>query len=1396
MSDLNQRIAQLSPAQRALFEQKIKEKAAKSNSKQSIKSRSDSSPAPLSFSQGRMWLLDQLEPGNPAYNRPTNIHLTGRLNVAALEQSLNEIVRRHEILRTSFPVEDGEPIQAIAPTFTLTLPIVDLSRLSNCEREAEVKRLANRAAQHSFNLSRLPLIEASLLRLGEEEHILLLTLHHIIFDAWSMGVLFAELAALYHAFVTGKPSPLSELPIQYADFASWQRQRLQGDVLESQLTYWKKQLSGDLPILELPTDRPRSIVRTFQGATESLLLPKTLSQALKTLSQREGVTLFMTLLAAFQTLLYRYTGQTDIIVGTHAAGRDRTETEKLIGVFINTLVLRTSIESHLTFRELLHRVREMALKAYTHQDIPFEKLVEELQPDRNLSHTPLFQIFFQIENLFVEAVEIQGLRMDDCQFETGIAQLDLALEIAEKPEGLLCLFQYDVNLFDRATVERMATHYQTLLEGIVANPQQHLWELPLLTAAERDRLLIEWNDTQIKYPKEKCIHQLFEAQVERTPDAVAVVFEDEQLTYRELNSRANQLAHYLRSIKVGPEILVSIFLERSLEMVIGILGVLKAGGAYVPLDPAYPQERLAYMLEDSRSPVLLTQQGLTIERLAPSIQVIYIDAQKEVISQESESNLDSGVAANNLAYIIYTSGSTGKPKGVELAHFNVVNLLSAIQQQLQPTSEDTWLSVTTISFDVSVAEIFLPLMVGAKLAIVRREVTLDGVLLSQAIDKFQTTFMQGAPATWQLLLASGWQGSRALTMISTGEALPRELANQLLDKGKVLWNLYGPTETTIWSSSDRVKNSNEPISIGRPLANTQFYILDSHLQLVPIGVPGELHIGGEGLARSYLNRPELTEEKFIIARFKLNTRLYKTGDLARYLPDGRIDCISRIDNQVKIRGLRIEIGEIEATLSQHPAVQNVVIVVREVVSGDKRLIAYIVSNQENPESLVTNLRNFLKDKLPAYMVPSAFIKLDSLPLTPSGKVDRRALPTPDFSRQELTETFVTPKDDLELRLAKIWEKVLGISSISIRDNFFDLGGHSLLAVQLFSQIKNNLGQDIPVSTLFQAPTIEELASILRQKGWSNPWSSLVPIKPDGSQLPFFFHGGAADAMTWAKFGRVLPSDRPFYALQHPILDGKPVFQNTVAEMAAHCIKEIKTIQPNGPYFIGGHCFGGTVAFEIAQQLYAQGEEIALLALVDAYAPKSLPKNNLLWRTQSLFHKVIFLIYKTYYYHADDLSQRDWLGKLMYLSDWLGEKVQSTLKRKLGDKLLKSKNKSHKNSNPTPNLSVNQIPAPSPNSSDKIAHELRYLAAEKANRVAKDKYVPQVYPGRITLFRARVQSFEWYFGSRLGWDELTTKEVDIHEIPGLFGNLFNKSSLPVLAPEVKNVLNKIEGSAKQ
>jgi amino acid adenylation domain-containing protein len=945
------------------------------------------------------------------------------------------------------------------------------------------------------------------LRLAAEEHVLLLTMHHMISDGWSHGLFWRDLAVLYEAFDTCKPTPLPALPIQYADFACWQRQWLRGEALETQLTYWKQQLAG-LATLHLPTDYPRPAVQTFRGARHPMVLSQSLVEALKVLSQRHGVTLFMTLLAVFQALLHRYTGQDDIPVGSLIANRNRVEIEELIGFFVNTLVLRTDLSGNPSFRDLLGRVRAVCLGAYAHQDLPFEKLLEELRPQRELSRNPLFQVLFALHNTPRQAPELLGLSVSSLEVDPGTARFDLALDLWETPEGLHGWFEYSTGLFDAATIARIEGHLQTLLEGIVAAPQQRLSMLPLLTADERHRLLVEWNTTGIDSPHDQCIHQIFEAQVAQTPDAVAVVCEGELLTYCELNRRANQVAHYLGTLGVGPEVLVGLCMERSLEMIVGLLGILKAGGAYVPLDPAYPQERLAFMLEDAQVAVLLTQEQLSGELPEHRAHTICLDTDWKTIAGKSEANPVSGVTADNLAYVIYTSGSTGSPKGVQILHRAVVNFFNSMSQQPGLTAQDILLAVTSVSFDIAALELYLPLIVGACLVVVSRDVAMDGAQLMKKLANSGATVMQATPATWSLLLEAGWQDSKHLKILCGGEALPCELAVQLLARGSSLWNMYGPTETTIWSAVYPVDLQERSIHIGRPIANTQVYVLDRHLQPIPIGVPGELYVGGVGLARGYLHRPELTAERFIPNPFSTEpgARLYKTGDLVRYLPDGNLEFLGRLDDQIKLRGCRIELGEIEAVLGQHPAVRQVVVLAREDAPGDTRLVAYVVPQQEPPPTSSV-LRNFLQQRLPSFMVPSAFVLVHALPLTPNGKLDRRALPAPAQTRSQPQDTCMAPQDALELQLTKIWEKVLGITPIGVRENFFELGGHSLLAVRLFAQIKKAFGRQLPLATLFQAPTVEQLAGMLRQEGWSAPWSCLVAIQPGGSKPPFFcIHG--------------------------------------------------------------------------------------------------------------------------------------------------------------------------------------------------------------------------------------------------------------------------------------------------
>jgi amino acid adenylation domain-containing protein len=1041
---------------------------------------------PLSFAQQRLWFLDQYEPKNSVYNIPYGLRLEGPLKVGALEQSLREIVRRHEALRTTFSILGGDVAQVISPSLSLSLSVIDLTDRLEAVREEEAQRLAHEEARRPFDLRTGPLFRATLIRLAEQDHLLLLTLHHIVSDGWSMGVLYHELSVLYRAFTNGQPSPLAELPIQYGDYAVWQRQWLQGEVLDSQLSYWKKQLEGIPDVLNLPTDRPRPAAQSFRGKRQTVELSKGLTEELRALSRKEGVTLFMTLLAAFQTLLYRYTGQQDIVVGAPIANRNRTEIEGLIGFFVNMLVFRSNFSGNPSFTELLARVREMALGAYAHQDLPFEKLVEELKPERSLSHSPLFQVMFVFQNVPAGDRELAGLIMSPAKLDNYTTKFDLSLSMSEQSGAIKGALEYSSDLLDDGTIARLIGHYQALLHGIITNPNRRISDIPMLTDTEKHRLLVEWNDTKRDYPKDKCIHQLFEEQVEKAPDAIAVVFEDRQLTYQALNQRANQVAHYLKKLGVGAETLVGICVERSLEVIIGTLAILKAGGAYVPLDPSYPKERLNFMLEDTQIPVLLTHERLSENLPRDDTHMVCLDRDWEQITQESNENLNGEATAKNLAYAIYTSGSMGKPKSVLVPHHAVINVLTHVRKALALTEKDTMPLVANVCFDISVMELFLPLIVGARLVVANRRTAVDGAEIEHMLSMCDITIMHATPATWRLLLQVGWKGVKKLTILCGGEALQRELAEQLLTRGSSMWNLYGPTETTIYSSAANYRSelNGGRVSIGYPVANTQTYILDPHLQPVPVGVLGQLHIGGEGLARGYLNRPDLTVEKFIPNPFSKEpgARLYKTGDLARYLPDGKIEFLGRIDHQVKIRGFRIELGEIEAVLSEHPQVRETVVLAREEDPGDpsaslmmdKQIVAYIISRKEQA-CTINELRSFLRRKLPEAMVPTAFVFLDAFPRTPNGKLDRGALPTPNESRPELERSFVAPRTPAEELLAEIWAEVLKVERVGIHDNFFDLGGHSLKATQVVSKIRGTLQVEIPLRDLFENPTVAELA---------------------------------------------------------------------------------------------------------------------------------------------------------------------------------------------------------------------------------------------------------------------------------------------------------------------------------
>jgi amino acid adenylation domain-containing protein len=1332
---------------------------------------------PPSFAQESLWFLDQLQPQTALYNIPIAVLLKGSLNLKALQQSFDEIVRRHEALRTTFHTIEGQPIQVIAPAQSLSLPLVDLQNVPEFERAAKISSLVAEEAQHPFDLGRGPLLRVTLLKLEETEHVLLLTIHHIISDEWSLKVLFQELEIFYQAFCTGKLSSLPELPIQYADFAYWQRQWLEGKVLETQLNYWKDQLEDYPAALELLTDRPRSAVQSFRGATQTVMLPQALSEALKAFSQEAGVTLFMTLLAAFQTLLYRYTGQTDILVGSPIANRSHLELEGLIGFFVNTLVFRTQFSQNLNFRELVRQVHEVALGAYTHQDLPFELLVRELQPERDLSLTPIFQVMFAFQNeMPLSALKLSGLEISPLEVDSETAKFDLTLFIEETEHQLKAVLEYRTDLFDEPTMARLLRHFQTLLESIVVAPERRLLDLPLLTETERGQLLFEWNHSEETYPVDKTFQQLFEEQVKRTPEAIAVVFEETHLSYRDLNARANQLAHYLQALGVGPETLVGICVERSVEMMIGLLGILKAGGAYVPLDPEYPLERLAFMMEDARLEILLTQQRLLPRLPRNEAQVILLDTDWPKIARESKEMPINQATPDNLAYVIYTSGSSGKPKGVLIPQRGLVNYLIWCTAAYQVEAGEGAPVHSSISFDLTITSLFAPLLAGRKIYLLPHDFEVN-TLNSALRNRANFSLVKLTPSHLELVsqqLAPAEAAGQTRAFIIGGENLLAESIAFWQDAAPdtLLINEYGPTETVVGCCVYQIPPGQQrsgAVPIGRPIANTEVYVLDNQHQPVPVGLAGELYIGGTGVARGYLNRPDLTAEKFIPHPFSSEpgARLYKTGDLARYLAEGTLEFLGRRDEQVKVRGFRIELGEIEAVLRQHPLVEEAVVRVWEAGGVDKRLVGYVVWGAGG-EGQMREVRRYLEGRLPEYMVPGVLVTLEEVPLTPNGKLDRLALPLPNQLYFELEKDFAAPQDTLELRLAKLWESFLNVQPIGIKDNFFELGGHSLLAVRLFAQIEQVFGQNIPVATLFRAPTIEQLADVLRQEEVTLQ-SSLVPIQLGGSRPPFFcIHGMGGGILNYTDLAYYLGPDQPVYGIQERGLNGLHAPFTEIETMASHYIDEIRIVQPEGPYFLGGYCLGGTIAFEMARQLQAQGQKVALLAIMDNTSP-------------------------SLNYHRIKLGPSYVIGFLKNLSHWLDDFLQLRPDQRWARLRRKAKVMQRRIINIFTPAGIESFRA---NIEAEVDSDLSQLPEEHykflaAHYCALQDYTPRIYQGQIVLFRTPRESLFGPFDPEMGWGELVTQDIKIKEIPSFHANLLQKPNVQILAKQLRSCLDEAQ-----
>ncbi len=1053
--------------------------------KATISRLEEGAPAPLSLMQQRLWFLEQLDPGLAVQNLPSAFRIRGVLDTEALERAMQEILARHEVVRTVFGEQDGEPVQIVRADVTIRLlPLIDLSDVPAARREAHLIELLEERAARPFDLARGPLFTGALYRLGAEEHVLFWMVHHAVWDGWSFDVFLNELDALYGAFAHGKPSPLPPLPIRYRDFAAWHRRWLQGSELEEQANYWQEQLKAPLPILDMPTDRPRPARITYAGATEPFLLTKAEVDALATLGRRADATVYMVLLAAFQLLLSRYSGQEDIIVGTPIRGRSLPETQDLLGFFVNTLVFRTDLSGDPSFLELLGRVRRVALDAYAHQDMPFEQLVQDLDIPRDTSRTPIYQAFFTYQNVSDRAANIGELAYSQIHVHAPVAMTDLYLWVKETNDGLTGGIDYATDLFDRATIARFLKQFRQLLSAVCEDATRTVRHVNILPEAER-RAILAVNDTHRDFPRELGLHQLFEQRAAEEPERVAVVYGDEEITYGELDRRATEAAHRLRAAGVERDVLVGLYLDRSPEMVVALLGVLKAGGGYVPLDPAFPRERLEFMVADSQLRCIVTELGLKDELPAHEAQVLVIDApEADVASGASEALAPSSEAPSSgdgTAYVIYTSGSTGKPKGVIVPHGAAVNFVNSMAKSPGVSASDTILAITTLSFDIAVTELWLPLAVGAKIVLASKDDVIDGDRLLQLIRARSVTLVQATPATWRLLLGSGLRDGEFAKALVGGEAFPLDLAHELVERVPAVWNVYGPTETTVWSTSYLVSRPVERMWIGRPLDNTSVYVVDAAGELCPLGVPGELLIGGAGVTRGYLHRPELTEERFQPNPFGGEGRVYRTGDIVRQLPSGNLEYLRRNDFQVKVRGYRIEIGEIETTLKRHDAVEEAVVLAREDRPGDVRIVAYVTRKGDVTDS---ELRAFLRTILPDYMVPQHFVDIETFPLTPNGKFDRKALPPPD-GMVEADEEFAEPEPGTEQVLADIWREALGVSAVSAHHNFFTLGGHSLLALKVTVAIEKRLGTKVsPRSLLLNS--LRQIAAELPETAVSTP----------------------------------------------------------------------------------------------------------------------------------------------------------------------------------------------------------------------------------------------------------------------------------------------------------------------
>jgi amino acid adenylation domain-containing protein len=1383
---------------------------------------------PLSYGQRALWFLYQSAPESPAYNVAAVVRILSEVDVSVLRDVFQTLLMRHSSLRSTFSLRsslaqsDGSAEQIVYGYQSVDFDVIDAS---DDDDIAYNERVAQ-AYRRPFDLEKGPLFRVSLFSRSQDEHVLQVSMHHILTDGWSLWMFLSEWLALYQAKATDTVPELPPLRWQYQDFVRWQKDLLEGEQGERLWQYWQNQLSGELPLLNLPTDKPRPAVRSFEGESIFFTLPEPLTKQLKALSKKTGVTLYTILVAAYQVLLHRYTGQEDILVGSPTAGRSRPEFEHILGYFVNPVVLRSQLAGDLRFSDFLKQVHRTVLDGLDHQDYPFPLLVERLQPERDASRTPVFQVVFSLQQSQKDdgissliatdddsyRVNAGGLCLAPYRMAQQEGQFDLTLEMLETERTLSGVFQYSTVLFEPETIERMAGHFQCLLEGIASNPETRLSQLPLLTDAEQEDLLTRWNrlpeqngDTAAqhnepsshKLSEQQPLHELFEQQAQKHPDKVAVAFEDEELSYGDLNTRANQLAHQLRQFGVEKEVLVGLFVERSLDIVVGILAILKAGGGYVPMDPEYPQERLAFMAEDADLKVLLCHSQTKKKVPECTARILDMDAESDAIAKQSSDNPVKAAGPDNLAYIIYTSGSTGTPKGVCVEHKNAVRLFKATENDYQFGSDDIWTLFHSYGFDFSVWEIWGALLYGGTLIVVPYMTTRTPSLFYQLLEEKKVTVLNQTPSAFYQLIQHekvtegkpdkpnpDQQSPLALRwVIFGGEALkPTKLKpwfERHSDTSPTLVNMYGITETTVHVTLHPIRaedTESNTSNIGVPISDLRAYILDQQQQLCPIGVAGELYVGGNGVTRGYLNRPELTAERFIADPFSddADARLYRTGDLCRWLPDQNLEYLGRIDTQVKIRGFRIECGEVEKHLLEYTGIDQAVVDVRGE-EAEQQLVAWVVSDTKTddaaaPEDQLSRdqLRQHLRAHLPQWMVPGRFVFIDQLPLTPSGKVDRRALPDPGADDTGVTATYVAPETDLQISMAKIWEQVLSVSKVGLYDNFFDLGGHSLLAISLMAEIEKQFGEQLPLSILFQGATVAELCEqvalkIDAEKEGVDHWRPLVAIQPNGEKPPLFcLPGAGGNVMYFQALASELGSDQPFYGLQAVGLDGDSEPDKRTEDMARRYIKEIQTVQPHGPYYLGGHCIGSWVALEIAKQLQQQGETVARLVVFDSTVPLSEPIGASWTEQEWVFNVTEIIAY--------------WLGLELELSEAELSTLTADFQLDYLHNLLEQQGW--------------------PVSRKQVAALVRVF---KAN--CQMGYVPQdIQPMPVTLLKARDPFSAGRSGEELkalskplraeptwGWGKYALGDMHIQTVPGDHNNMLTGSHVLELAEVLKRDL---------